>query len=432
MALDPLYGLLSQQQIEDAKTEAGNMAGLQALAGLLSMSGPQARPIGTGQALGQALMGGYQGYQASMDKTLNDMLKGLQVSKLKREMETDARWQKLLSGDTGTVGQSAFGTGIKPVAMEGISAYPTKTEGIKPVSNISYGPSETTAKQNPLDVLGLTAQQKLVLSTMPTKDAMELIGKQAFSQGSETERAWNTLLTEDPASPKYAAAYAMTFDKTRPVSRPITDPNTGEVLGERIVYESTPVPAWVQKPTYTPKAKVEAKHATEAPATKTTSKVEAPAPADTNYGAGVLLGARGEEYNNMRKQDFQLNKLTSSLNRLKSHINENGLQVGGLGEKGGEQNSLYTDFLMQMKEVQGLGVLNGPDERLMYQQLSNPTQLGTLLKGGGGQDYISGQIKALENKISDERGIINQRLRPAVGKEGKINPNDPFGLRGTK
>ena len=82
---NPLALLLGQEQMQKAENQALNMGALNAIGQLLSMSGAQARPVGTGQAIGQALMGGIGGYQASMDKTLNDMLKASQVSEMLRK-----------------------------------------------------------------------------------------------------------------------------------------------------------------------------------------------------------------------------------------------------------------------------------------------------------------------------------------------------------
>jgi hypothetical protein len=79
---NPLAQLLGQEQMQKAENSALNMGALNAIAQLLSLSGAQARPVGTGQAIGQALLGGYQGYQSSMDKTLSDMLKASQVQEL--------------------------------------------------------------------------------------------------------------------------------------------------------------------------------------------------------------------------------------------------------------------------------------------------------------------------------------------------------------
>lgn len=94
---NPLAQLFGQEQYGQAKNEALNMGALNAIAQLLSMSGAQARPVGTGQAIGQALLGGYQGYQGAMDKTLNDLLKTTQISELVRKQQESAQLKKLMA-----------------------------------------------------------------------------------------------------------------------------------------------------------------------------------------------------------------------------------------------------------------------------------------------------------------------------------------------
>ena len=79
LGTNPLAQLLGQEQMQQVENQALNMGALNAIAQLLSMSGAQPRPIGTGQAIGQALIGGLGGYQASMDKTLSDMAKSMQI-----------------------------------------------------------------------------------------------------------------------------------------------------------------------------------------------------------------------------------------------------------------------------------------------------------------------------------------------------------------
>jgi hypothetical protein len=95
---NPLAQLLGQEQYGQAKNEAMNMAGLQAIAQLLAASGAQARPIGVGQALGNAMLGGYQGYQSTLDKSLNDMLKASQISEMIRKQDEAKQIKQVLSG----------------------------------------------------------------------------------------------------------------------------------------------------------------------------------------------------------------------------------------------------------------------------------------------------------------------------------------------
>lgn len=93
---NPLAALLGQEQYGKAQNEAMNMGALNAIAQLLAASGPQARQVGTGQAIGQALLGGYQGYQSSMDKTLGDMLKASQVSEMIRKQKESEQIKQLM------------------------------------------------------------------------------------------------------------------------------------------------------------------------------------------------------------------------------------------------------------------------------------------------------------------------------------------------
>lgn len=74
-----ILDIISPQFGKQAKDEALSMGALNAIAQLLAASGPQARPVGTGQVIGQALMGGYQGYQSSMDKSLQELLTGVKL-----------------------------------------------------------------------------------------------------------------------------------------------------------------------------------------------------------------------------------------------------------------------------------------------------------------------------------------------------------------
>lgn len=97
LGTNPLAQLLGQEQLQQAESKALNMGALNAIAQLLSMSGAQARPVGTGQALGQALLGGVGGYQSTMDRTLNDMLKTTQISEMLRKQKESEQIKAVLA-----------------------------------------------------------------------------------------------------------------------------------------------------------------------------------------------------------------------------------------------------------------------------------------------------------------------------------------------
>jgi hypothetical protein len=112
---NPLAQFLSQDQMQRAENSALNMGALNAIAQLLALSGPQARPVGTGQALGQALIGGIGGYQSSMDRTLSDMAKSMQIQdmmeKQKREKAFRANIEKAYTTRPSGTGLTMSGEG---------------------------------------------------------------------------------------------------------------------------------------------------------------------------------------------------------------------------------------------------------------------------------------------------------------------------------
>ena len=91
---------LTPQQTQQMRTNALTQGGIGALVALLGASGPQARPIGTGQALAGALGAGFGGYQSSFDNTLKQMLAAQQLGEYKRKQEQRSALDKALSEAT--------------------------------------------------------------------------------------------------------------------------------------------------------------------------------------------------------------------------------------------------------------------------------------------------------------------------------------------
>lgn len=78
---EELFGLLGIKP-ETAREKAFTQGLLGAIAQAAALSGPQARPVGNLQGLGQIGLAGLGGYESAMDKTLTDAIKGLQVKDL--------------------------------------------------------------------------------------------------------------------------------------------------------------------------------------------------------------------------------------------------------------------------------------------------------------------------------------------------------------
>jgi hypothetical protein len=54
--------------------------------------------------------------------------------------------------------------------------------------------------------------------------------------------------------------------------------------------------------------------------------------------------------------------------------------------------------------------LNGPDERILLNQLADPTSLKSFIKGKGGPDYVLSKITELRNKANREIELINKQF----------------------
>jgi hypothetical protein len=91
---------LTPQQTQQMQSNALTQGGIGALIALLGASGPQARPVSTGQALAGALGAGYGGYQSSFDNTLKQMLTAQQLGENKRKQERQAAFEKAMQGAT--------------------------------------------------------------------------------------------------------------------------------------------------------------------------------------------------------------------------------------------------------------------------------------------------------------------------------------------
>ena len=92
--------LFSPEQQKQMQSQASQQALLGSLVALLGASGPQARPVGTGQALAGALGAGMGAYQSSFDTTLKQMLAAQQLGEYKRKQEKSAAFEKAMAGAT--------------------------------------------------------------------------------------------------------------------------------------------------------------------------------------------------------------------------------------------------------------------------------------------------------------------------------------------
>ena len=79
--------LLSPAETQRMQSNAGQQALLNSAIALLAQSGRTAQPISTGQLFGSALGAGMEGYNQSFDRTLKQMITGMQLEDFKRKRQ---------------------------------------------------------------------------------------------------------------------------------------------------------------------------------------------------------------------------------------------------------------------------------------------------------------------------------------------------------
>jgi hypothetical protein len=181
---NPLAQLLGQEQYGQMKNEALNMGALNAIAQLLSLSGAQARPVGTGQAIGQALLGGYSGYQGAMDRSLNEMLKGTQISELVRKQK-ESQQLKQLYASAATPQYQTVPAPLTDYAGEDYPAYQAPTQkltgytyDINKIAPVLAGMGRFDELANIEKALPLLGGATMKMSDVPSqvKEAVSVLG----------------------------------------------------------------------------------------------------------------------------------------------------------------------------------------------------------------------------------------------------------------
>jgi len=92
--------MLSPEQQQQMGKQANQQALLGSLVALLGASGPQPRPVGTGQAIAGALGAGMGAYQNSFDTTLKQLLTAQQLGEAKQKQEARKRYEEAIAGAT--------------------------------------------------------------------------------------------------------------------------------------------------------------------------------------------------------------------------------------------------------------------------------------------------------------------------------------------
>jgi hypothetical protein len=463
---------------EDQRKLLGRNAALSAAGALLQASGRSAVPISMGQALGSALQAGQQGYQQARAGSLQDLLVGQKLTEAKDESEFNKRIRQALYPTTPAAGA------IPQVAGGQIPLPPADIDGPGVQVFAPDAPRAAAPAQPSADRLGgmfanLSPEQRLITAFNPKAmlpkifeeslkadtfrpmkkeevKAMGLDPRSVYQLNTRTNEpkllrgyegafgtslqgsAYDTLLNKDENTAEYALAYRI-LSQPVPVEKLQADGST------KVVYEQpAPLPASFARPTY--KGKLPAVQTGGAAPSGAPMPAGgampsgAPAPAQAAPGGpmeaqpGGFPGAGGKsspfaptpgQVTDARKQALTIEKLMGSVNALESHVREHGMQIGGMGPLGATQEALFQDNILQLKELQNLGVLQGRDEMLLLQQFSNPTSLMTYIKGLGGPEYFFAKVKELKSKAERELAAINRQFPVPVTGQQPVAPAMP-------
>jgi hypothetical protein len=183
---------MSPAQMKTMQQNALAQGGIGALIALLGASGPQARPIGTGQALAGALGAGFGGYQSSFDNTLKQMLTAQQLGEAKQKQEARQRYEQAIAGATTQRPQAVpmstdVGSQLEMLSRPefgGAMAEPETLGALRgnlPMTNVV---DPAAANRAALDFLRQTDPAKFIELTTPKAEATpSAIKEYQFAQG---------------------------------------------------------------------------------------------------------------------------------------------------------------------------------------------------------------------------------------------------------
>ena len=183
---------MSPAQMKTMQQNALAQGGIGALIALLGASGPQARPIGTGQALAGALGAGFGGYQSSFDNTLKQMLTAQQLGEAKQKQEARQRYEQAIAGATTQRPQAVpmstdVGSQLEMLSRPefgGAMAEPETISALRgnlPMANVV---DPAVANRAALDFLRQTDPAKFIELTTPKAEATpSAIKEYQFAQG---------------------------------------------------------------------------------------------------------------------------------------------------------------------------------------------------------------------------------------------------------
>lgn len=219
-------------------------------------------------------------------------------------------------------------------------------------------------------------------------------------EGTGDGQYWNEVLTGDPSTPQYAAAYAQL---TKPQYFQVSDPEHPEIMVTKEYRRQ--LPPNIRVPTYTPQGGAGA----QPPAVAGTgSATEIP-------GTQKAPGQTAADKQKLQAAEVEFAKISSAIQSYREVIKRTGAHTWSgatpfPSAAAAEMNTAYNNVALLAKgeELYKLGVLNGPDLEIIRRILADP---GTV-KG------VMTPPLQLTNQIDQVEKILNRAMAEARKQYG--------------
>lgn len=382
--------------VESAKEKAFTQGLLGSIFQAAALSGPQARPVGNLQGLGQIGLAGMGAYESSFDKTLQDAIKGLQVKDLlekRKEAEQIRRLAPQLFQTTRAPAQTIYD-------VEGETTIPGAVTGV-------------SVNRELLPALGALGPAGMQYATQVSEFAKSLQPKTSVQsifndKGQEVKVRYNEDTGQYSQLGGAKAESLVQIDLGNMVE--LRTP-TGAVVG-RIAKGAAP-----KGPSFS------FNESTGLVIDQNTGAVSQPRDTQGNL---VDISQFRKPSESQEKQVIGVQNTRNAIDEFRNELsNFTRLDTLKPTERARIETK-YRNMLMQAKEAYNLGVLNGPDLAILEQIIYNPTSMKGVVVG---KKAIDAQASELDRIMGNIKSTVQARGGAVPQTTSIISKTAPSGVR---
>ena len=382
--------------VESAKEKAFTQGLLGSIFQAAALSGPQARPVGNLQGLGQIGLAGMGAYESSFDKQLKEALTSLQVKDLlekRKEAEQIRRLAPQLFQTTRAPAQTIYD-------VEGETTIPGAVTGV-------------SVNRELLPALGALGPAGMQYATQVSEFAKSLQPKTSVQsifndKGQEVKVRYNEDTGQYSQLGGAKAESLVQIDLGNMVE--LRTP-TGAVFG-RIAKGAAP-----KGPSFS------FNESTGLVIDQNTGAVSQPRDTQGNL---VDISQFRKPSESQEKQVIGVQNTRNAIGEFRNELsNFTRLDTLKPTERARIETK-YRNMLMQAKEAYNLGVLNGPDLAILEQIIYNPTSMKGVVVG---KEAIDAQASELDRIMGNIKSTVQARGGAVPQTTSVISKTAPPGVR---